>query len=67
MSTHGFDKKEIDMTEVNEPATGTHPVNWRVIQEVFPDTNPDEYGNYIESCSCGKDFDTRQNLGLKIN
>ena len=52
------------MTEVNEPATGTHPVNWRVIQEVFPDTNPDEYGNYIESCSCGKDFDTRQNLNF---
>ena len=56
MSTSGFDVKEIDMTYVNEPATETHPVNWRVIQEVFPETIPVDYGNTVVSCTCHEEW-----------
>ena len=30
---------KINMKDTNEPATATNPMNWRVIQEQFPNTN----------------------------
>ena len=51
VSTNGFDHLTIDMTEINEPATATHPINWKIIQEMFPET--DGEGDVI-SCSCKK-------------
>ena len=51
VSTNGFDHLTIDMTEINEPATATHPINWRIIQEVFPET--DGEGD-VMSCTCKK-------------
>ena len=29
---------KIDMTDIHEQDNATHPVNWRVIQEEFPNT-----------------------------
>ena len=37
-TTTGTDRLKIDMKATNEPATATKPVNWRVIQEEFPET-----------------------------
>ena len=49
VSTDGLDERKIDMTGTNEPADATKPVNWRIIQEEFPDSDGD--GDVV-SCKC---------------
>ena len=46
---------KINMKETNEPATATTPMNWRIIQELFPHNETMD----VLGCSC--DF----NLGNK--
>ena len=52
VSITGFDVRTINMNDINEPATDTKPVNWRILQEEFPDKmNADDDGK-VMSCGC---------------